>query len=57
MSELGVVGNFSDYINDTDNHIPKKRRLNWDDEKFKPGFILRVKVKNFTTYSYAEFNL
>lgn len=57
MSELGVVGDFSDYVNGTDDHMHKKRRLNLDDEKFKPGFIVRVKVKNFTTYSYAEFNL
>lgn len=57
MSDFGVVGNFSDYVNDTDERASKKRRLNWDDDKFKPGFILKVKVKNFTTYSYAEFNL
>lgn len=57
MSDFGVVGNFSDYVNDTDDRASKKRRLNGDDDKFKPGFILKVKVKNFTTYSYAEFNL
>ncbi|KAK6456555.1 structural maintenance of chromosomes protein [Scheffersomyces xylosifermentans] len=26
-------------------------------DKYRPGYILKVKVKNFTTYSYAEFNL
>lgn len=57
MSDFGVVGNFSEYVNDTDDRASKKRRLNGDDDKFKPGFILKVKVKNFTTYSYAEFNL
>lgn len=31
----------------------KRRKI----DDFKPGFILKVIVQNFTTYSYAEFNL
>lgn len=58
MSSLGVVGNFSDYVETSqENLASKRRRLNTEDDRFKPGFILKVKVKNFTTYSFAEFNL
>lgn len=31
--------------------------LAYDDSKFNPGYILRVRVTNFTTYSYGDFKL
>ncbi|CUM65469.1 uncharacterized protein PRCAT00003110001 [Priceomyces carsonii] len=58
MPGLEVVGDFTKYIRpreDDDSSSAKRRRC--DDERFKPGFILKVKVENFTTYTFAEFNL
>lgn len=37
---------------------PKRRKVTADDsDKFKPGYILKLRVRNFTTYSYGEFKL
>lgn len=58
MSDLGVIGDFGQYVAESSSgNESKRRKLGGGDDKFKPGYILRVKVKNFTTYSYAEFNL
>ncbi|EGW34353.1 uncharacterized protein SPAPADRAFT_54501 [Spathaspora passalidarum NRRL Y-27907] len=39
-------------------HQVKRRKLNKDaSQEFKPGFLKTVRVWNFTTYSYGEFNL
>lgn len=32
-------------------------QMAYDETRFKPGYILKVRVTNFTTYSYGEFNL
>lgn len=50
------VGDFRSYVDGEQNNITKRRKLNNDDD-FKPGNIIKVIVRNFTTYSYAEFKL
>ena len=39
------------------NGSASKRRKVLEPSKFRPGFIRKVRVWNFTTYSYTEFNL
>lgn len=60
MIGIADLGNFNRFANGSNGKNPHKRAKNSntpDMDKFKPGYILKVKVRNFTTYSYAEFNL
>lgn len=60
MIGIADLGNFNRFANGSNGKNPQKRAKNSntpDMDKFKPGYILKVKVRNFTTYSYAEFNL
>lgn len=63
-----MVGDFRQYINGSS--LPSKRRrlstitakpqsnsYDYDPSLFKPGYMVNVKVENFTTYAYAEFKL
>lgn len=55
MSDLSILENLDKFTTDN-KHSSKRRKLD-KYSKFKPGFIVKVKLENFTTYSYAEFNL
>ena len=50
-STMDQIGDFRNY---TESNQPKKRKVEHD---FRPGNIMKVEVTNFTTYSYAHFEL
>lgn len=47
--EVGDLGDFNRFV--------KKRKLSHDGSDFKPGNIIKVEVKNFTTYTHGIYNL
>lgn len=68
---LDVVGDFGSYVREEPSKS-KRRKIDiselkktsklsqtpgYNAEDFKPGYMINVKVENFTTYAFAEFKL
>lgn len=47
----------SDSGDDGDTLNNKRRKIKNNNDKFGPGSVMKIRVKNFTTYSYGEFDL
>lgn len=52
--------NLASYVDDVDDLTPSRKRLKIkpvDYDVFKPGSIVKIRLENFVTYNYTEFNL